>query len=122
MEPPLSTRPIRYVLKWQAVATMAIAAVGGAWAGVHGALSAVLGGVVNISACVVYALLLALARPVSAGGTVVAVFRAEAGKILVIVLQLWFVLTMYKDIVLAAFFAAFVVTVLLFRMALIVRD
>ena len=122
MEPPLSTRPIRYVLKWQAVATMAIAAVGGAWAGVHGALSAVLGGVVNISACVVYALLLALARPVSAGGTVVAVFRAEAGKILVIVLQLWFVLTMYKDIVLAVFFAAFVVTVLLFRMALIARD
>lgn len=122
MEPPLSTRPIRYVLKWQAVATSAIAAVGGAWAGVHGALSAVLGGIVNMSACVVYALLLALARPVSAGGTVVAVFRAEAGKILVIVLQLWFVLTMYKDIVLPAFFAAFVVTVLLFRMALIARD
>ena len=122
MEPPLSTRPIRYVLKWQAVATLAIAAVGGAWAGVHGALSAVLGGVVNISACVVYAFLLALARPVSAGGTVVAVFRAEAGKILAIVLQLWFVLTVYKGIVLAAFFAAFVVTVLLFRMALIARD
>jgi ATP synthase protein I len=59
---------------------------------------------------------------VSAGGTVVAVFRAEAGKILAIVLQLWFVLTMYKGIVLAAFFAAFVVTVLLFRMALIARD
>ena len=50
MEPPLSTRPTRYVLKWQAVATLAIAAVGGAWAGVNGALSAVLGGVVNISA------------------------------------------------------------------------
>jgi len=52
----------------------------------------------------------------------VAVFRAEAAKILVIVLQLWLVLAMYKDIVLAAFFAAFVVTVLLFRMALIARD
>jgi hypothetical protein len=32
------------------------------------------------------------------------------------------VLTGYKDIVLAVFFAAFVVTVLLFRMALFVRD
>lgn len=122
MEPPLSTKPIRNVLKWQALATAAIAAIGGAWAGVHGALSAVLGGVVNMSACVVFAVVVAVSRPASAGGTVVTLFRAEALKILVIVLQLWLVLTGYKDIVLVAFFAAFVVTVLLFRMALFVRD
>jgi len=122
MKSPLSTKPIRNVLKWQALATLAIAAIGGMWAGVHGALSAVLGGVVNMSACVVFAVVVAISRPVSAGGTVATLFRAEAGKILVIVLQLWLVLTGYKDIVLAAFFAAFVVTVLLFRMALFVRD
>jgi len=122
MTPPLSTRPIRNVLKWQAVATLAIAAIGGVWAGVHGALSATLGGLVNISACVVYAVVLGVSRPVSAGGTVMAVFRAEASKILVIVLQLWLVLTTYKDVVLVVFFAAFVVTVLLFRMALLARD
>ena len=122
MQPPLSTKPIRNVLKWQAVATAAIAVIGGVWAGVHGALSAVLGGVVNMSACVVFAVVVAVSRPATAGGTVAAMFRAEAAKILVIVLQLWLVLTSYKDIVLAAFFAAFVVTVLLFRMALIVRD
>ncbi|MEO5765713.1 MAG: ATP synthase subunit I [Casimicrobiaceae bacterium] len=120
--PPLSTKPIRNVLKWQALATAAIAVIGGMWAGVHGALSAVLGGVVNMSACVVFAAVVAISRPASAGGTVATLFRAEAGKILVIVLQLWLVLTGYKDIVLAAFFAAFVVTVLLFRMALLVRD
>jgi len=122
MEPPLSTKPIRNVLKWQALATLAIAVIGGMWAGVHGALSAVLGGVVNMTACVVFAVVVAVSRPASAGGTVAALFRAEAAKILVIVLQLWLVLTGYKDIVLAAFFAAFVVTVLLFRMALFVRD
>ena len=122
MEPPLSTKPIRNVLKWQAIATLAIAVIGGMWAGVHGALSAVLGGVVNMTACVVFAVVVAVSRPASAGGTVAALFRAEAAKILVIVLQLWLVLTGYKDIVLAAFFAAFVVTVLLFRMALFVRD
>jgi ATP synthase protein I len=122
MQPPLSTKPIRNVLKWQAVATAAIAVIGGVWAGVHGALSAVLGGVVNMSACVVFAVVVAVSRPATAGGTVAAMFRAEAAKILVIVLQLWLVLTSYKDIVLAAFFAAFVVTVLLFRMALLVRD
>ena len=122
MQPPLSTKPIRNVLKWQAVATAAIAVIGGAWAGVHGALSAVLGGVVNMSACVVFAVVVAMSRPATAGGTVATMFRAEAAKILVIVLQLWLVLTGYKDIVMAAFFAAFVVTVLLFRMALFVRD
>jgi ATP synthase protein I len=122
MEPPLSTKPIRNVLKWQAFATIAIAAIGGLWAGVHGALSAALGGVVNISACVVYAFVLGLGRPATAGGTIVALFRAEASKILVIVLQLWLVLTTYRDVVLPAFFAAFVITVLLFRMALIARD
>jgi ATP synthase protein I len=122
MEPPLSTKPIRSVLKWQALVTLAIAAVAGAWAGIHGALSAALGGLVNVAACVVYAFVLGLAKPVSAGATVVALFRAEASKILVIVLQLWLILAIYRDVVMAAFFAAFVITVLLFRIALVVRD
>jgi ATP synthase protein I len=122
MEPPLLTKPIRNVLKWQALATAAIAALGGLFAGVHGALSAALGGIVNLSACVVYAVVLGLAKPATPGGTIVALFRAEGSKILVIVLQLWLVLATYKDVVLAAFFAAFVITVLLFRMALLVRD
>ena len=122
MEPPLSTKPIRYVLKWQALATLAIAVVAGIWAGVHGAVSAVLGGVVNLSACVVYAFVLGLGKPASAGATVVALFRAEASKVLVIVLQLWLVLATYRDIVLPAFLATFVITVFLFGVALLVRD
>ena len=44
-------------------------------------------------------------------------FLAEGSKILVIILQLWLVLTTYKDLVPAAFFATFVITVLLFSMA-----
>ena len=122
MKPPLSTKPIRNVLKWQALATIAIAAIGGALAGVHGALSAVLGGIVNLSACVVYAVVIGWSRPATPGGTIVAMFRAEAIKIVVIVLQLWLVLAHYKDVVLPAFFAAFVITVLLFGAALLVRD
>ena len=85
-------------------------------------LSAVLGGVVNLSACVVYAFVLGLGKPASAGATVVALFRAEASKVLVIVLQLWLVLATYRDIVLPAFLATFVITVFLFGMALLVRD
>ena len=126
MEAPLSTRPIRAVLKWQAIATGAMALVAWLWAGPEtkgaAALSAALGGVINITAVVVYAVVLGLSNPTSAGGTVMAMFRAEACKILVIVVQLWLVLTMYREVVLAALFAAFVITVLLFRMAFFDRD
>jgi ATP synthase protein I len=71
---------------------------------------------------VVYAVVLGVSNPSSAGATVTAVLRAEAGKILVIILQLWLVLTTYKDLVPAAFFATFVITVLLFSMAFFDRD
>ena len=107
---------------WQASATLVIAGIAGLWAGAQGALSAVLGGVINLSAGVVYAFVLAVAPGKTAGATVVAMFRAEAAKILVIIGQLWLVLATYQDAVLPALLAAFVVTVLLFRVALLVRD
>jgi len=119
---PLSTRPFRAVLVWQAAATVIIAAIAGAWVGFHGALSAVLGGVVNLSAGVVYAFVLAIAPGKTAGATMMALFRAEAAKILVIIGQLWLVLANYREVVVPALLAAFVVTVLLFRVALFVRD
>ncbi len=110
------------MLLWQAAATLLIALIAGWWAGSHGALSAVLGGVINLAAGVVYAFVLAVAPGKTAGATVVAMFRAEAAKILVIIGQLWLVLATYKEAVLPALLAAFVVTVLLFRVALFVRD
>jgi ATP synthase protein I len=122
MEAPLSTKPIRTVLKWQMIVTAAMAVAAGIWAGEHAALSAVLGGLINIAGVVVYAVVLGLCDPVTAGGTVAAMFRAEASKILVIVVQLWLVLTMYKQVVLLPLLAAFVITVLLFRMAFFDRD
>lgn len=110
------------MLVWQAAATLLIAAIAGLWAGVHGALSAVLGGVINLSAGVVYAFVIAIAPGKTAGATMLALFRAEAAKILVIIGQLWLVLATYGDVVLPAMLAAFVVTVLLFRVALFVRE
>ena len=118
---PLSTPAIRRVLRWQAVVTVAGAAAAYAWGGGHAALSAVLGGIVNIAAVVVFAVVYALSRPTSAGGTVAALFRAEALKILVIVGQIWLVLANYKEVVPVAFLATFVITVLLFRIALLDR-
>ena len=119
---PPSTQPYVTVLKWQALATGAIALVAYAWAGGHGALSAVLGGLVNITAGVVYAVIVFVGRSRTASGTMATVFRAEAGKILVILAQLWLVLATYRDVVMPSFFGAFLITVLLFRLALFVRD
>ena len=122
MEAPLSTKPIRRVLKWQAGATVAMAVIAGLWLGWHGALSAMLGGVVNITALVVSAVVMGISNPASAGGTVAALFRAEASKILVIILQLCLVMLTYRDVVPAVFFGSFVITVLLFPVALLERN
>jgi len=66
--------------------------------------------------------LVALGRSESALGTVRTMLRAEAGKITMIVLQLWLILTTYRDVVHAAFFSAFVVTVLVSQAAILVQD
>lgn len=126
MIPPLKTKPIRTVLRWQIIATAAIAAVAGILTGAHGAVSAMLGGLVNLAAGVVYGWLLGVGlgrRAVpDAGTTLAAMFRAEAGKVLVIVGGLWLALSTYRDLVPAAFFTAFVTTVIVFSMAFFVRD
>jgi ATP synthase protein I len=124
--PPLKTRPIRTVLKWQLIATAAVAVLAGVWSGGHGAISAALGGLVNLSAGVVYAFLLGVglrASPVPGAAVALgAMIRAEGGKLFVIIGGLWSILSTYKDIVPGAFFAAFAITVILFSMAIFVRD
>ena len=126
MIPPLKTTPIRTVLKWQLFATAAVAAIAGVWVGEQGMISGLLGGLVNIVAGVAYAFLLGLGQGTRAvpdvGTTLVAMFRAEAAKILVIVGGLWLVLSAYRDFVPAAFFTAFVITVIVFSMAFFVRE
>ena len=126
MTPPLKTKPIRTVLRWQLIATAVIAVVAGMWAGMHGAISAALGGLINLSAGVGFALVLGLglgtAGSTALGQSLVAMFRAEAVKIVLIFGQLVLVLTTYHDIVMGAFFTAFIVTVIIFSMAFFVRD
>lgn len=110
---------------WQLIATAGIGAIAGFWGGVDAALSAVLGGAVNVTAGVAYALLWGLglkAAPSSAAMSLVAMFRAEAAKILLIVAGLWLVLSIYRDVVAVAFFAAFIATVVIFSMAFFVRE
>jgi ATP synthase protein I len=114
--------PLRRVAGWQLIATGIIAAAGSLGWGWHGAISGLLGGITNLAAGAAYAVVVGLANPASAAGTLLTAFRAEAIKILLIVVQLWLVLTMYADVVHAVFFAAFVVTVLVTQAAILIRD
>ncbi len=115
-------RPIRTAIRRQAVATAILVIVAALWAGVHGAVSAALGGMISISAGVVAALI-ATRRPAdSAGGILYGALRAEGVRVVLIILLLWLVLATYRDIVAVAFFVSFALTLLIFSSALFMRD
>ena len=115
-------KPIRTVLRWQVLATAALALIAGALAGAHGALSAALGGCVSILSGWASAIVAALGKAQSAGGVLLTTLGAESVKIGLIVVLLWLVLAAYREVVVAAFIGTFAVTALIFAMAFFVRD
>lgn len=112
--------PIRTVVKWQAFATAGMAVVAAFLWGQDGALSAALGGAVNMIAGWAYGWRISRGEARTAGETLRTMMRAEAIKILLILAGLWIALSVYKDMVHVAFFAAFVVTVMVFAAAIAV--
>jgi ATP synthase protein I len=118
---PLKTRPIRILLLSQAIATLAFAVIGGLWAGDHGAVSGALGGLVNLVANFVYALMGGIVRPATAIGALYLILRAEGFKVALVLVQLILVLVLYRDLASAPFILAFVATTLMFGLALRVR-
>ena len=120
--PLIEGKPHRTVLRWQLYATVTSMLLAGFWWGRHGALSALLGGLVNLVAGMLFAVIATHSRKRTAGEALIAMMRAEAVKVLVIVLQLWLVLANYKAIVFAPFFGTFVLTVIFFSMAIFVRE
>lgn len=115
-------KPIRTVLRWQFYATAASMSIAGFWMGRHGALSALLGGLINLTAGAAFGWIAAHSRKRTAGEALLALIRAEASKVGLIVVQLWLVLVHYKQLVLAPFFGTFILTVIFFSMAFFVRD
>ena len=96
--------------------------IAGIWVGPHGALSALLGGLINIAAGTVFGWVAAHSRKRTPAEALLALVRAEAAKVVLIVLQLWVVLVNYKQLVPAPFFGTFILTVIFFSMAFFVRD
>jgi ATP synthase protein I len=120
--PRVLSKPIRTVLRWQLMATVALTLLAWILGGVHGAQSAALGGAISVCAGGVSAIIAATGKSQSAGGVLITALMAEGIKIGLIVILLLIVLAMYDDVVAPAFFGSFFVTILLFSMAFFVRE
>lgn len=115
-------RPIRIVLRWQLIVTSVLTLAAALLWGMDGALSAALGGGVNVVAVWAYGWRISQGEARTPGEALATMFRAWGIKILLIVALLWTVLKLYPGLVPAAFFAAFVVTVAVSTLAIAVRD
>jgi ATP synthase protein I len=118
----LRSRAIRTVLRWQVMATVVLAAISALAAGRHGAFSAALGGLISFVAGLGFAAVASVSRKDSAGLAMLTALRAEAVKVLLIVVLLWVVLATYKNIVIVAFIGTFIAATILFALALFVRE
>lgn len=120
-------KPLRIVMGWQVVVTMLLVALSAWLIGVHGAVSALLGGAVAIAGGMVFTY---LALPQKAQGQTPGmawdglgrILKAEGAKVLVMVVLLWLVLASYKEVVLVGFIGTFIVAVIIFSMAIFLRN
>ena len=115
-------KPIRTVLRWQLIVTVVLSLLALILWGANGAVSAALGGIVNLVAGSVYGWRVSQSEARTAGEALRTMLRAEGMKVLLVIVGLWLVLANYKEIVHAAFFVAFVITVGIFAAAIAVRD
>ena len=110
------------MLCWQFGATLVCAAVVGWRFGVAAGISALLGGSIGVAGTFLYGAIVSRAGITSAGNVLRIALRAEAAKIALMGVLLWWVLTGYRDVTPLALLSVFAATVLMFRFSLFIRD
>jgi ATP synthase protein I len=90
--------------------------------GKHGAISAMLGGGVNVISSTVFALIVSRHQGYTAGGAIRTALRAEAVKIILIIGLLWMVFKFYTSVNALVFIGTFILMVLVYSMVLLVAD
>lgn len=118
----LKSKALNTVFRWQAIATAVVVIVAMLVAGVHGAVSAALGGAISMVAGVAAGLLLQISQAKVAGDMLVVAISAEAVRIGLMLGGLWMVFATYDKVVSGSLIGAFIVTVLIFSMAFFVRE
>ena len=118
-------RKFRLVIGLQVLAAIIAATVGAWFAGLHGAISATLGGLAGIVPGLVFVLIAAKSaekKGRSAGEVLFAALKAEAAKLSLAMVLLWLVLATYQEVVVVGLIGSFVVSILVFSMALFAGD
>ena len=118
-------RKFRPVIGSQVLATIIIASIAAWLAGVHGAISALLGGLISILAGLAFVGLAAKSaaeKGKSAAEVIFAALKAEAVKLVVAGLLLWLVLALYQQVVVVGLLGSFLVTILIFSFGLFAGD
>jgi len=118
----IKNRPLRIILCIQLLVTVVLASVLWIYIDVQSALSAVFGGMVSFISSAVYALMISRHKGYTAGGAIRTALRAEAVKIVLIVVLLWMVFAFYDAVNPVVFIAAFILTVIVYSMALFISD
>jgi ATP synthase protein I len=117
-----SRRPVRTVLLWQALITATAVVLAAVLAGLHGSLSAGLGGAVSMVAGILFASIATPRKGNSAEDVLMTALRAEGAKIVFIVVALWLVMATYRNVVAVVFIGTFIATVLVSSMAFFIRE
>ena len=112
----------RPVIGLQVLCTAAATLLSAWLAGVHGAISAAVGGSIGIIAGLAFVALAGRSKPKSAGEALYGALRAEAVKLALMIVLLWVVLATYKNVVAIGLIGTFIATVLIFTMAVWVSD
>ncbi len=115
-------RPFRFVLLCQLLATAVLTLVAAIVWGRNGALSAAFGGSINLAAGGAYGWIASRRKARSAAEALRTMFRAEAVKVLLVVVLLWLALANYRSLVHGVFLGSFALSVAIFAGAIAVRD
>jgi len=118
----IKSRPLIVILLWQVVFSIVAAIVCGLLSGINGAFSGFLGALVSVVAGGAYAILISRHSGYSAGDVLRTALRAEAVKIFLVVMLLWVVFTVYKDLKPAMFIGSFIAAVMISSMAVFVSE
>jgi ATP synthase protein I len=118
----LPRRALRLALGWQVGCTLLITVAAGAMAGLHGAVSAALGGAICTVAFALAGWLATRRIADSATSMVTTALFAEMAKVGTIVLLLGLTLAFYREAVAAALIASFIASVVILALAVFFRD
>jgi ATP synthase protein I len=118
----IKNRPLSIVLIVQLLITLLVAVACGFSLGWYGAVSAMLGGAVNLVSSAAFAVIVSHHKGYTADRVIGTAIRAEIVKVSLVMILLWIVFKNYESVNVFAFIGTFILTVLAHSAVLLVSD